>query len=203
MSTTLCSCVYLPNDECCHKCVTRSWRFFVEKTIQEEIQKYKIKYPMMDWRYEKTFAKDIGAAIYKTIWKHHVGKLVEQIVPLLKKAAASAVEVLLERRETLVSKYFARAIENVIGQHFLLLSDKVDAPFTLDRGACDECKDNESFEPFPPATFRAWMVEKMLGSIHKSPEDNSCNSCSSSYTSRRLMHCWLDASPSERVEMGV
>lgn len=206
MSHRLCHCVVLSGDDACYDCVINPWRFHIAKAVTEEIVKYKVKYLLMTKSCERRMSDDIHSASFAEIWRHHIAKYKTKCIILLNEAIATAVQKFMERRQKLIDKYIVCQIERVISQHFLILTEKPDAPFTRNNDACNVCKYRECFEPFPPPNFRAWMVEKILSAIDRSEPclgSNNCKCRSAEYLAEMLMHKWLNASHLERNLMGI
>ncbi len=188
-----------------YSCVTNPWKFFVEKTVKEEIEKYRAQHPYMNRGYAKRFGEKISAVAYETVWEHHEGKQVEPCIALVRTAVAETVEEMMERRYRLIRKYIARPVENVITQHFLFVTDKSDSPLAMTAAPCSACSVLDYFEPFPPAFLRGWMVENILAKIDTIPQQQpcveSCKCVAAAFISQCLMHRWLKASPEERVQI--
>ena len=199
-----CDCVYLSFEEACYDCVIRPWKFFVATLVNEELQKYQDKFPLMDERYAKTFLERMTATANYAIWSHYLVLVPRKTcMQSVRAAVAKRVGTFMERRQHLINKYVAPAIENTISQHFLFLTDQPHAPLTLNHSACEVCKFREHFEPFPPVNFRAWMVEKLLTDIDVLPavRPNLAEHCTN--LASLYMHMWLDAPHELRDMMGV
>jgi hypothetical protein len=200
--SSLCHCISLPDDQACYECVNRPWKYFTEKAIKSEVEEYQRKHPQMQKWYVNNLSEEIRLAVYGAMWLHHTAKSNERCILLAKRVIRETVNKFLERRERWV-KLMIPGIEKTIAQHFLMLTNHTDAPFTSTHTeACPTCKYSDYFEPFPPRNLRELMVEIILVFIdHEGTNESAVDLAFR--VSQAVMHTWLLATPEERVIMGV
>jgi hypothetical protein len=169
---------------------------------KNRVNDYKAQYPMMRARYANKLKKDIKENVEEAMWKHYKEKQQERGALVAMRSVTETTTKFMERRQSLMDKYINRAVEKVIDQHFLTISDKPNAPQTM---PCIECgfRNSDYFESFPPKNFREVLEETALLHIDRDDIEDQVKYAGAYIICQEFMHWWISAEPEERVGMGV
>ena len=190
--------------QACYNCVINPWEYYVQELCSQHVNDFVSGHMNMTTSYRQKLRDVIASAAHEAIWKHHKEQQEERCVVLLSRAATAAYQEFLLKRNNLVNTFIAPAIELVISQHFLALTDRKDAPLTLSSEACGYCADDTFFEAFPPYNLREFIVENILPCIDRRraiTDDEKRQGAI--FLSQSIIHEWLASTAEERIEMGV
>jgi hypothetical protein len=196
----ICTCFHRDARDC-SRCVISPWDYTVNSITGAELRAQLNIHHHAVIRYEEKVLEEIRSVTSQVIWLRHTEK--QAIYDVLHQTIKEEVTKYITRRHQLI-QLIIPTIEDMLAQHFLILTEKLNAPFTSKYAdACFTCRYIDHFEPFPPKNFREWLVENILASIDKSAITDEQKKNVAYHVSQRLVHKWLRARPEERVKMGL
>ena len=204
LESAMCICFH-SGAQNCSRCVISPWNYYVNSTVCAELRVQLKLHPETVLKYADQVCEEIRSVTSQVIWLHHTEKQPERLSDMLWPVITEEVTKFITRRHQLI-QLIIPTIEEMLAQHFLLLTEKQDAPFTHNfADACWTCRYIRHFEPFPPKNMREWLVEYILFSIItiKSAITDEQKKNIAYHVSQRLVHKWLRATPEERVKMGL